>query len=188
MSAISKPSANNLLPKSPARWAILEVCYHRSLSLSTLIVLNTNNNLALLPLMIALTFSGSISLPSTLVFTGLANIFTGVVFGLPLPVQPMKAIAAVAIARRFSIGENMAAGMAVSIVVLVMSISGLLEWFSRVIPVPVVKGIQVGAGLSLVLSAGTSLLGPLGWVSPGWGDNYLWALGCVFLPAFCDGG
>lgn len=135
----------------------------------------------LLPLMIALTLSGSISLPSTLVFTGLANIITGVVFGLPLPVQPMKAIAAVAIAHRFSIGENMAAGMTVSIVVLVMSVSGLLEWFSRVIPVPVVKGIQVGAGLSLVLSAGASLLGPLGWVDPSWSDNYLWALFAFFL-------
>lgn len=138
----------------------------------------------LLPLMIALTLSDSISLPSTLVFTGLANIITGAVFGLPLPVQPMKAIAAVAIARRFSIGENMAAGMTVSIVVLIMSVSGLLEWFSRVVPVPVVKGIQVGAGLSLVLSAGTSLLGPLSWMETGWGDNYFWALGAFFFLLF----
>jgi MFS superfamily sulfate permease-like transporter len=135
----------------------------------------------LLPLMIALTLSHSISLPSTLVFTGLANIVTGFVFGLPLPVQPMKAIAAVAIARQFSVRENMAAGITVSTVVLAMSASGLLEWFSRVIPVPVVKGIQVGAGLSLVLSAGTSLLGPLGWISPSWSDNYLWALFAFFF-------
>lgn len=141
----------------------------------------------LLPLMIALTLSNSISLPSTLVFTGLANIITGAVFGLPLPVQPMKAIAAVAIARRFSIGENMAAGMTVSIVVFIMSGSGLLEWFSRVIPVPVVKGIQVGAGLSLVLSAGTGLLGSLGWVGPWWGDNYFWALGAFFFLLFVTG-
>lgn len=46
----------------------------------------------LLPLMIALALQHSISLPSTLVFTGLANIFTGLIFGVPLPVQPMKAI------------------------------------------------------------------------------------------------
>lgn len=37
------------------------------------------------------------------------------------------------------------------------------------------KGIQVGAGLSLVLSAG-SLLQPLGWTSPNWADNRLWIL------------
>ena len=44
------------------------------------------------------------------------------------------------------------------------------------IPTPVVKGIQVGAGLSLVLSAGSSLLQPLGWTTPNAEDNLLWAL------------
>jgi MFS superfamily molybdate transporter len=44
----------------------------------------------LLPLMIALAVQGSISLDSTLVFSGLFNILTGVIFGIPLPVQPMK--------------------------------------------------------------------------------------------------
>jgi hypothetical protein len=41
----------------------------------------------LLPLMIALSIGGSIDLASTLVFSGLANIVTGVLFGVPLPVQ-----------------------------------------------------------------------------------------------------
>lgn len=44
----------------------------------------------LLPLMIALAVQGSIHLGSTLVFSGIFNIITGVVFGIPLPVQPMK--------------------------------------------------------------------------------------------------
>lgn len=44
----------------------------------------------LLPLMIALAVNNSISLSTTLVFSGLWNIFTGVAFGIPLPVQPMK--------------------------------------------------------------------------------------------------
>jgi hypothetical protein len=43
------------------------------------------------------------------------------------------------------------------------------------IPVPVVKGIQLGAGISLAISAGTSLIGPLAWVAPVL-DNRLWAL------------
>lgn len=46
----------------------------------------------LLPLMIALAVNNSISLSTTLVFSGLWNIFTGVAFGIPLPVQPMKVI------------------------------------------------------------------------------------------------
>ena len=44
----------------------------------------------LLPLMIALAVNHSISLSTTLVFSGLWNILTGVAFGIPLPVQPMK--------------------------------------------------------------------------------------------------
>jgi len=43
------------------------------------------------------------------------------------------------------------------------------------VPVPVVKGIQVGAGLALVISAGTTLIKPLEWYSPAW-DNRLWAI------------
>ena len=70
----------------------------------------------------------------------------------------------------------MSAGLFVSGVILLFSITGLLQWFTYTIPIPVVKGIQVGAGFSLVLSAGSSLLQPLGWTSPSWADNLLWAL------------
>lgn len=44
----------------------------------------------LLPLMITLAVNGSVSLSTTLVFSGFYNLITGVVFGIPLPVQPMK--------------------------------------------------------------------------------------------------
>ncbi|KAF2874449.1 hypothetical protein BDV95DRAFT_566198 [Massariosphaeria phaeospora] len=135
----------------------------------------------LLPLMTALVVTGSISLPSTLLFTGAANILTGIAFGIPLPVQPMKAIAAVAIARKFTLEENAAAGLVVASLVGILSITGLINWANRVTPVPVVKGIQVGAGLSLCLSAGSQMLAPLTWIGPWWGDNLLWAIAAVLL-------
>ena len=138
----------------------------------------------LLPLMTALVITRSISLPATLLFTGAANILTGVAFGIPLPVQPMKAIAAVAIARKFSLEENAAAGLVVAAIVGIFSVTGLLNWANRVTPVPVVKGIQVGAGLSLCLSAGTKMLVPLSWTGPWWGDNLLWAIAAVVLLLF----
>lgn len=135
----------------------------------------------LLPLMTALTIKNSISLPSTLLFTGAANILTGIGFGIPLPVQPMKAIAAVAIARSFSLNTTAAAGIVVAALVGIMSITGMISWASKVTPVPVVKGIQMGAGLSLCLSASSSLLTPLSWTGEWWGDNLLWALGAAAL-------
>ncbi|KAI8966534.1 hypothetical protein F5Y11DRAFT_308511 [Daldinia sp. FL1419] len=135
----------------------------------------------LLPLMITLAVNGSISLSTTLVFSGFFNLATGVIFGIPLPVQPMKAIAAAAIASRASERETVAAGSVVAIVVLVLSVTGLLHWVTRVIPIPVVKGIQFGAGLSLVISAGSSLLQPF---VHNWAfalDNLVWSFAAFLL-------
>jgi MFS superfamily sulfate permease-like transporter len=67
------------------------------------------------------------------------------------------------------------AGFWVGLAVLVLSLTGLISLLTRWIPVPVVKGIQLGAGLSLIISAGASLLRPLGWVHSAT-DNRLWAL------------
>lgn len=68
-----------------------------------------------------------------------------------------------------------AAGQWVGAAVFIMSATGLLRWVVRVVPIPVVKGIQLGAGLSLILGAGSSLLQPLHWVHPAL-DNRIWAL------------
>jgi Molybdate transporter of MFS superfamily len=129
-----------------------------------------------LPIVIALTISHQISLPTTLIFTGIFNILTGCVFGIPLPVQPMKAIAAVALLKSFTAGQTQAAGIFVATCVLFFSVTGLLRWFTSVIPIPVVKGIQVGAGLSLILSAGAKAMKELSWVGPSWTDNWMWVV------------
>ncbi|KAL8950511.1 MAG: hypothetical protein Q9222_003450 [Ikaeria aurantiellina] len=118
----------------------------------------------LLPILIAYTDLSrpnavpAIDLGSTLVFTGLFNIFTGLCFGIPLPVQPMKAIAAVALSRMFEKEEVASAGLFVAAVVGFLTVTGLLEWFNRRIPVPVIKGIQVGVGLSLISYGGGILV------------------------------
>lgn len=107
----------------------------------------------LLPLLIALS-DGYIALPTTLVVAGIANILTGLFFGIPLPVQPMKAIAAVALARDFSKDEVASAGLFVAGVIGFLSITGLIQWFTRQVPIPVIKGIQVGTGISLITFGG----------------------------------
>ncbi|KAJ9295459.1 hypothetical protein DTO271G3_5915 [Paecilomyces variotii] len=129
-----------------------------------------------LPIAIALAVNGTISLSSTLMFSGVFNILTGLFFGIPLPVQPMKAIAAVAIARSFSNGEIAAAGIFVAACILLFSVTGILRWFSDVIPIPVVKGIQLGAGLSLIIASAGKLIASLGWIYPSWADNLIWAI------------
>ena len=56
--------------------------------------------------------------------------------------------------------------MSVGVVILLLSVTGLLERAARLVPIPIVKGIQVGAGLSLILNAGAGMnliAFPYGW-------------------------
>lgn len=88
-----------------------------------------------------------------------------------------QAIASAAISGREdpSMAAVTAAGQWVGAAVLIMSITGVLRWAVAVVPIPVVKGIQLGAGLSLILGAGSSLLQPLHWIHPAL-DNRIWAI------------
>src|SRR4051795_6019189 len=51
-------------------------------------------------------------------------ISTGLFYGLPLPVQPMKAISAVILTNGLRPGEVAAAGMMIGVVLLVLGITG----------------------------------------------------------------
>jgi predicted benzoate:H+ symporter BenE len=68
-----------------------------------------------------------------------------------MAVQPMKAIAAVAISEHLPLGQILAAGMWTSIVILFLGITGLITVVDRVIPKPVVRGLQLGLGLQLLI-------------------------------------
>lgn len=99
-----------------------------------------------------------------LFFAGLMNLISGLVFRIPMPVQPMKAIAAVAIAEGLNESQILAAGIATSIVVLLLGVSGSIDWLKRIIPKSVVRGLQLALGLKLLtggvaLVAGTQLIG-----------------------------
>ncbi|KAF2397471.1 hypothetical protein EJ06DRAFT_150578 [Trichodelitschia bisporula] len=125
-----------------------------------------------LPLTLALSLTHSISLPATLLFSGLANILTGAVFALPLPVQPMKALAAWALASHATQGQMAAAGIMAGAIVLALSATGAVRLADRAVPRSVVAGVQVAAGIAL-LQASARQFAPLSWIHPYWADNYL---------------
>jgi MFS superfamily sulfate permease-like transporter len=114
---------------------------------------------------------------SVLFFAGLANILAGVAFNQPLPVQPMKAIAAVAIAEGLAPGEIAAAGFLTGAIVLALALTGLVTVAEHWIPRPVVRGIQLGVGLKLAAKGMAMAL------AGGWGmlDGHLLALGATLL-------
>lgn len=74
-------------------------------------------------------------------------IATGLFYGLPLPVQPMKAVSAVILTGGLRPGEVAAAGMTIGVVLVLLGVTGLIGRLARVIPQSVSAGLQLGLGL-----------------------------------------
>jgi MFS superfamily sulfate permease-like transporter len=74
-------------------------------------------------------------------------ISTGLFYGLPLPVQPMKAVSAVILTGGLRPGEVAAAGIMIGVILLVLGITSWIGRLARVIPQSVSAGLQLGLGL-----------------------------------------
>lgn len=107
-----------------------------------------------IPIVLALTLAKNLNLGTTLIFTGVYNFVTGAVYGVPMPVQPMKSIAAAAISSQsFDIPEVMAAGICTGGILFVLGVTGLMQLVYKLIPLSVVRGIQLAQGLSFAMTA-----------------------------------
>lgn len=104
-----------------------------------------------LPLAVGMSAQNGLDFGAALFFAGLFNVVTGLTFSIPMAVQPMKAIAAVALTEHLSLPEILAAGAAVSAFVLLLGLTGLIDWVNRVVPRSVVRGVQLALGLSLLM-------------------------------------
>lgn len=118
-----------------------------------------------LPLAAAMAAVNRLDLGAIFLFAGAMNIATGLLFRMPVPVQPMKAIAAVAIAEGLSPGAIAASGMAMGVILTILALAGAVTWIDRVVPRPVIRGIQAGVGAKLAIkgiawTTGLPLLGP----------------------------
>lgn len=111
--------------------------------------------------MMSLAISGQINLTSTLWFTGIWNILSGVLFQVPVCVQPMKgkkkatsqdlisiyslqaimiAIAAVVLTKNMPIQENMAAGLSVAAFITFLGITRTVHLVGTFTPPAIIKG------------------------------------------------
>ena len=111
-----------------------------------------------LPVTVSLCLVCELNLAAVLIWAGLLNAATGWLFRQPIPVQPMKAIAALAIAGGLSAGAVRAAGLATGLVVLILGLCGVADRLGRWIPAAVVRGLQLGVGAKLAIRGGDWLL------------------------------
>jgi MFS superfamily sulfate permease-like transporter len=104
-----------------------------------------------LPLVIGLLLLGDHDPSGLLVGFGVFALATGAVYRLPVPVQPMKVVAALAITGGMSAAALSASGMLIGVTLLILGLSGLIGKLDRLVPRTVLFGIQLGLGLHLVM-------------------------------------
>ena len=84
-----------------------------------------------------------------LVVFGVLQIASGLLYRMPMPVQPLKAMAALVIAQQATAEQLYGGGLAIGLIMLVLALSGALDRLARWVPHCVVRGVQFGLGLQL---------------------------------------
>ncbi len=113
----------------------------------------------LLPIVVAMIFINHLSSSSVFLAFGLFYVLAGYYYRLPIPVQPLKAVGAIAIAYPTVITESVigASGIIFGVFLLALSLSGMIDQIARLFSQAVVRGIQLTLGL-IFLKKGIELI------------------------------
>jgi hypothetical protein len=101
------------------------------------------------PLIVGMVLASQLDSASVLITYGVMQIATGLLYRLPMPVQPLKAVAVLVITQHISANVIYGAGFAIGVAMLLLASLGLIDWLARTVPKAVVRGIQLGLGLQL---------------------------------------
>ena len=101
----------------------------------------------LVPIAAVLIVSNGLSATAALLPAGLLYLVAAAVYELPIPVQPLKAFGAIAIANGLGVDVIAAGAMLMGLVFLVLARSGALELAARAFPRPLIRGVQLAVGL-----------------------------------------
>ncbi|MDY6853401.1 MAG: putative sulfate/molybdate transporter [Thermodesulfobacteriota bacterium] len=106
----------------------------------------------LIPLALGLILITGLSLTPVLLIIGLFYISIGIYYRLPIPVQPLKLVAAIAIAFPDKVTGHMiaATGFIFGSTLLLLVWTGFIDWIVRFFTKPIIRGIQFGLGLILI--------------------------------------
>ncbi|MCP1662294.1 MAG: sulfate transporter [Methanocalculus sp. MSAO_Arc1] len=102
------------------------------------------------PIILGAGIAAQVNVSYAFLGVGLWFIIAGFYYKLPIPIEPMKAIGAIAIAEGLTAGEIAASGIIIGILFLAFGMVKGMERIRRVIPESVIRGIQVGLALLLL--------------------------------------
>jgi len=133
-----------------------------------------------LPLAAALITLNHVNATSVFVIGGLAYIAAGLFYRLPVPVQPLKAVAAIAVAGGLSASIISASGLIMAAFLLLLAATKTVSLLAKLFPRAIIRGIQLGVALLLV-KAGLALASKQQVIAGG-GDASL-MIGSLSFPA-----
>ncbi|KAH9119647.1 hypothetical protein LEN26_011536 [Aphanomyces euteiches] len=105
-----------------------------------------------LPLVTALSVTKQIAFGPTLFFAGLFTLTLSTYFEVPIPVQPMKQISAIAITEKSTQTQLVASGLLIGLILFGLSITNAVTLVVKYMPFSLIRGVQLGVGLSLLQS------------------------------------
>ena len=106
-----------------------------------------------LPLLAGMILAAGLDAAGVLILFGVMQWLTAVRYGIPMAVQPLKAMAVIVITQQIAGPVLYGAGLAIGATMLLLAATGALTWLARVVPRAVVRGLQLGLGLQLALLA-----------------------------------
>lgn len=106
-----------------------------------------------LPLVVGMILAAGLHSASVLVMFGLMQFFTALTYRMPIPVQPLKAVAVIVITQHIAPDVLYGGGLSIGIAMLILTITRGIDWLARVVPRAVVRGLQLGLGLQLATLA-----------------------------------
>ncbi len=103
----------------------------------------------LFPIAIALITLNHLNPTAVFMAAGLTYILAGRYFQIPISVQPLKAVAAIALATGLAPSAIASAGVIMGILLALVGITNTAAWLARLFTLPIVRGMQLGLGLLL---------------------------------------
>jgi SulP family sulfate permease len=114
----------------------------------------------LVPIAVALIVSNGLSATAVLLPAGLLYLAAAFVYELPIPVQPLKAFGAIAIAKGLGSDEIAAGALLMGVVFVVLGRLRLLDLAARAFPKALIRGVQLTVGLLFLKIAWGLVLDP----------------------------
>jgi sulfate permease, SulP family len=99
------------------------------------------------PIAIALIVDNGLSATAVLLPAAMLYLAVAAVYRLPVPVQPLKAFGAIAIAQGLGADEVAAGALLMGVIFLGLGRSGLIDLASKAFPKPLIRGVQLTVGL-----------------------------------------